>query len=65
MFGIITRVIKDMVVNEEQMKENIGRSYNIFFTTVIIETCTERYFTKTLIEWYNEMQWLHLMNVLC
>ena len=36
MFGIITRVIKDMVVNEEQMKENIGRSYNIFFSQQLL-----------------------------
>lgn len=36
MFSLITKVIREMVVNEAQMKENIGRSYNIFFSQQLL-----------------------------
>ncbi|MSR88092.1 MAG: adenylosuccinate lyase [Candidatus Margulisbacteria bacterium] len=36
MFGIMTRVLKGMTVNEDQMMENIGRSYYIFFSQQLL-----------------------------
>jgi adenylosuccinate lyase len=36
MFGIMTRVVKGMTVNEDQMIENIGRSYHIFFSQQLL-----------------------------
>ena len=36
MFGIMTRVVKGMTVNEDQMMENIGRSYYIFFSQELL-----------------------------
>lgn len=36
MFGIMTRVVKGMTVNEDQMMENIGRSYYIFFSQQLL-----------------------------
>ena len=32
MFGLMTKVISGMTVNEDQMKQNIGKSYNVFFS---------------------------------
>lgn len=36
MFGLMTKVIDGMTVNEEQMKENIGKSYNVFFSQQLL-----------------------------
>ncbi|MFC1771200.1 adenylosuccinate lyase [Candidatus Margulisiibacteriota bacterium] len=42
MFSLLTKVIKDMVVNKEQMLENISRSYNIFFSQQILLKLVEK-----------------------
>ena len=36
MFGLMTNVITNMTVNKEQMQENIGRSYNVFFSQQLL-----------------------------
>lgn len=36
MFGLMTKVIDGMTVNEEQMKKNIGKSYNVFFSQQLL-----------------------------
>ena len=36
MFGLMTKVIDGMTVNEDQMKENIGKSYNVFFSQQLL-----------------------------
>lgn len=36
MFSLMTKVIDGMVINEEQMKENIDRSYHIFFSQQLL-----------------------------
>lgn len=36
MFSLMIKVIKGMVVNEEQMKENIDRSFHIFFSQQLL-----------------------------
>ncbi len=36
MLSLMIKVISGMVVNEEQMKENIGRSYNVFFSQKLL-----------------------------
>ena len=36
MFGIMTRVVRDMTVNQEQMMTNIGRSYHVFFSQQLL-----------------------------
>ena len=36
MFSLMTKVINGMVVNESIMKENIGRSYNVFFSQQLL-----------------------------
>jgi adenylosuccinate lyase len=36
MFSLLTKVISGLVVNEEQMKENIGKSYNVFFSQKLL-----------------------------
>ena len=36
MFSLMTRVIDGIVVNEQSMKENIGRSYNVFFSQQLL-----------------------------
>ena len=36
MFGLMTKVIDGMTVNEEQMKINIGKSYNVFFSQKLL-----------------------------
>jgi adenylosuccinate lyase len=42
MFGLITKVIQGMVVNEDQMKENISRSYNIFYSQQLLLKLIEK-----------------------
>jgi adenylosuccinate lyase len=42
MFYLIKRIIGEMVVNEEQMKENIGKSYNIFFSQQLLLKMIEK-----------------------
>ncbi|MEK9727849.1 MAG: adenylosuccinate lyase [Candidatus Margulisiibacteriota bacterium] len=36
MFGLMTKVISGMRVNEDQMKKNISRSYNVFFSQKLL-----------------------------
>ena len=36
MFGLMTKVISGMTVNEEQMKQNIAKSYNVFFSQKLL-----------------------------
>ncbi len=36
MFGLMTKVIDGMTVNEQQMKLNIGKSYNVFFSQQLL-----------------------------
>ena len=36
MFGLMTRVIKDLVVNEDAMLKNIESSYNIFYSQPLL-----------------------------
>lgn len=36
MFGLMTKVIDGMTVNEEQMKQNIAKSYNVFFSQQLL-----------------------------
>ena len=36
MFGLMTKVISGMRVNEDQMKQNIGKSYNVFFSQKLL-----------------------------
>ena len=36
MFGLMTKVIAGMTVNEDQMKQNIGKSYNVFFSQKLL-----------------------------
>ena len=36
MFGLMTKVIEGMTINEEQMKQNIGKSYNVFFSQQLL-----------------------------
>ena len=36
MFGLMTKVISGMTVNEDQMKQNIGKSYNVFFSQKLL-----------------------------
>ena len=36
MFGLMTKVISGMRVNEDQMKQNIAKSYNVFFSQKLL-----------------------------
>ena len=36
MFGLMTNVIENMTVNAEQMQENIGKSYNVFYSQQLL-----------------------------
>ncbi len=36
MFGLMAKVIDGMTVNEEQMKQNIAKSYNVFFSQQLL-----------------------------
>lgn len=36
MFGLMTKVIDGMTVNEKQMKQNIEKSYNVFFSQQLL-----------------------------
>jgi adenylosuccinate lyase len=36
MFGLMTKVIDGMVVNEDQMQKNIEKSYNVFFSQKLL-----------------------------
>ena len=36
MFGVMTRVVRDMTVNADQMKVNISRSYHVFFSQQLL-----------------------------
>jgi len=36
MFGLMTNVITNMTVNSDQMMENVGRSYNVFFSQQLL-----------------------------
>ena len=36
MFGLMTKVISGMRVNEDQMKQNISKSYNVFFSQKLL-----------------------------
>ena len=36
MFSLLTKVMSGLVVNEAQMKENIGKSYNVFFSQKLL-----------------------------
>ena len=36
MFGLMTKVIEGMTVNEDQMKLNISKSYNVFFSQQLL-----------------------------
>jgi len=36
MFGLMTRVITDMVINEEEMRRNIDSSYHIFYSQPLL-----------------------------
>ena len=42
MFSLMTKVIDGMVINEEQMKENIDRSYHIFFSQQLLLRLVEK-----------------------
>lgn len=42
MFSLMTRVIDGMTVNPESMKENIGRSYNVFFSQQLLLKMVEK-----------------------
>ncbi|RAP31379.1 adenylosuccinate lyase [Candidatus Marinamargulisbacteria bacterium SCGC AG-414-C22] len=42
MFGLMTRVIKDMVVNQNEMKRNIELSYNVFFSQKLLLRMVEK-----------------------
>jgi len=42
MFGLMTGVIDNLVVNAESMKENIGRSYNVFFSQQLLLRMIEK-----------------------
>jgi adenylosuccinate lyase len=46
MFAQMTRVILDMVVNEKQMMENIGRSYHVFFSQQLLLKLVEKGMTR-------------------
>jgi adenylosuccinate lyase len=35
-FGLMTNVIENMTVNAEQMQENIGKSYNVFYSQQLL-----------------------------
>jgi adenylosuccinate lyase len=36
MFGLMTNVIDNMTVNVDQMRENVGRSYNVFYSQQLL-----------------------------
>jgi adenylosuccinate lyase len=42
MFGLMTNVIENMTVNTDQMAENIGRSYNVFFSQQLLLRLVEK-----------------------
>ena len=42
MFGLMTNVIENLVVNEKAMQENIGRSYNVFFSQQLLLRMIEK-----------------------
>ena len=42
MFGLMTKVIDGMQVNTEQMKLNIGKSYNVFFSQQLLLKMVEK-----------------------
>lgn len=42
MFGLMTNVIENLVINERSMKENIGRSYNVFFSQQLLLKMIEK-----------------------
>ena len=42
MFSLMTRVLKEMVINEEQMRENIDKSYHIYFSQQLLLTLVNK-----------------------
>ena len=42
MLSLMTKVISEMVVNESQMKENIEKSYNVFFSQKLLLKMVEK-----------------------
>ena len=42
MFHLMKNVLENMQVNEEQMKENIGKSYNVFFSQQLLLKMIEK-----------------------
>lgn len=42
MFSVMKKIIDGLVVNEAQMKENIGRSYNVFFSQQLLLKLVEK-----------------------
>jgi adenylosuccinate lyase len=42
MFGLMTNVIQNMTVNTDQMEENIGKSYNVFFSQQLLLRLVEK-----------------------
>ncbi|MGE4170759.1 MAG: adenylosuccinate lyase [Candidatus Margulisiibacteriota bacterium] len=46
MFSLMTKVIDGMTVNADQMMENIGRSYNVFFSQQLLLRLIEKGMTR-------------------